>query len=178
MPYCHACGSEVGEDVNYCPGCGADQRAEPSRKEHVPVRSTGSSLAGRTWTNALVGATVGFVLGLFVAAVLTPFYLVGIMGGAALAGYLQDRGGTAGGKVGALAGLLATAPVMLLILLGALIGFGGLALGFVGHATPLEGALGFMGIGLLIVVVFFVSTIANVLFGALGGIVGGALAEE
>lgn len=178
MPYCHACGTDIDETANFCPVCGADQRVESEPVLTRELESAQSSFGGRTGTNALIGGTTGFVLGLFIAMAFTPLYVVGVLIGGGIGGYLQDRGSTSGAKVGALAGLLATAPVILLILLGAFIGMGGLVLGLFGHLPPGEGALGIAGVLFIFGFVLVFSTITNLVFGTLGGVLGGVVAAS
>lgn len=177
MPYCHVCGSEVNETANFCPRCGSEQGVPATETPRDGASATRSSLAGRPWANALIGGTAGFLFAAFVASVFLPMYVVGILAGAALAGYLHASGETAGGKVGVLAGLIATAPVLLVLMFGAVIGFGGLALGFWGHLGPRTDIAGFTAIAVISMFVFGLTLVANLLFGALGGFVGGALAE-
>lgn len=177
MPYCHECGAEVEASANYCPQCGTAQGETATRADPRRSAVSRSSLAGRTWTNALIGGTVGFVIALFAATIVVPLYVLGIMGGAALAGYLHERGETAGAKVGLLSGLIATAPVLLLIILGAVIGFGGLAAGMLGHLGPHDMA-GFTAVAVLSMFAVTLSFLVNLIFGALGGFVGGALVDQ
>lgn len=178
MPYCHVCGSEVEESANYCANCGTSLDALDRASSAGTTPFGGASLVGRPWTNALIGGTAGFLIAVVVATVFVPMYVIGITCGAGLAGFLHDRGDIAGAKVGLLAGLVATAPVLLLIVLSAVVGLGGLAAAFIGHMGPWEGVAGFSTIALLSAVALVLATIANLVFGALGGFVGGALAEQ
>lgn len=174
MPYCDVCGTEIDAAANYCPQCGASQTASVAR-----TGWTGHpSLAGRTWVTALIGGIVGFILATIIAGIAFPFYIVGILGGGALGGYLHARGQWAGAKVGLLAGIVATAPVLLVIVLGAFVSLGGTAVGFFGYLAPGMGVAGIAALTLLTAVMFVLAIMANLLFGALGGFVGGALVEE
>lgn len=113
---------------------------------------------GDTLLNAAIGAAVSIVLSFLpLAAVL----------GGAVAGYLQvtqqDVG--EGARVGALSGLIALVPVVLLLFaLGAFIPF-----------LPFEiGALSFVAL----LVVFVVAALYFVAAGALGGAIGAYLVDE
>ena len=105
------------------------------------------------YVNALIGAAVTVALS-FLG--LSP-----LLGGAA-AGYLERRDG---GRVGALAGLFATVPMLLLVV------FGGVLLGFLGFGDVLGSVL------VLLLVVLFVA-VYTVAFSAVGGVLGVYLAEE
>ena len=177
MAYCPACGAEIDADANYCPRCGSTQNVADSETLERHESISASSFAGRTWTNALIGGTAGFVLAAFVASIFFPMYVVGVLAGAALAGYLHDRGEWSGATVGLLAGVVATVPVLLVVVLGAMIGFGGLVVSVLGHLGTETSMLGFGLLGILGIVVFMVTVIANLVFGALGGFIGGALGE-
>lgn len=178
MAYCPSCGAEIEADANYCPRCGSNQNVTDSETLARDETTTVSSLAGRTWTNALIGGTAGFLLAAFVASIFFPMYVVGVLAGSALAGYVHDRGEWSGATVGLLAGVVTTIPVLLVVVLGAIIGFGGLVVSVLGHLGTQTSMLGFGLLGLLGIVVFVVTVIANLVFGALGGFIGGALAES
>lgn len=175
MPYCYSCGDDLSDDYRFCPECGADQESSTS---HGGLSADVSSFAGRTLINGLVGGTTGFIVGLFIASIFAPLYVMGVLAGAALGGYLQGSDGYSGAKVGALSGLVATAPVMLLIILAAAIGFGTLAMGVLGHVGIGESAAGFGVIAFFISLLLFLAVITNVLFGGLGGVVGAAIREN
>jgi hypothetical protein len=117
---------------------------------------------GDTLINALIGA---------VASVLLSFTGVGIILGGAIAGYLQNRGGGGGAKVGAISGLIAAIPAFFVIT----IVFGGLGL-FGAGASGEVGIGAFFG-GLAIFVLLFVVVIL-VGMGGLGGLIGGILANN
>lgn len=175
MPYCYSCGDEVEPDHRFCPGCGADQQRD---RRLSGTTTDPSSFEGRTIINGLIGGTAGFILGLFIASVFTPLYVLGVLAGGALGGYLQGTDGYSGAKVGALSGLVATAPVMLLIVLAAAIGFGTIAMGALGHVGFGESAAGFGAIAIFISLLLFLAAITNVLFGGLGGVAGAAIREN
>ncbi len=174
MPYCRECGAEVPPEGRYCPECGV--RATPSTESRSTATAGSiSDLAGRTAVNALVGGTVGFLIAVLIGTIFTPLYLLGVMTGAGLAGYLQ-RGGTGeGAKVGGLAAVVATAPVVLLIIPLSVLGIGTV----IGWAPlGLNTGGGWIVILALAGLVMILSFATNVVFGLLGGIVGAALAEE
>lgn len=114
---------------------------------------------GDTWLNALLGALVTIVLSV---TVFSP-----VLGGA-VAGYLQGPDTGDGLRVGALSGVLAAIPgVLVFATLGTVV-LG--ALGFV------EGGALFGAVGLLVGAVILVVVVAYaVLLSALGGYVGAAL---
>ncbi|MFC4357958.1 DUF5518 domain-containing protein [Halobium salinum] len=115
-----------------------------------------------TLVNAVVGAVVTTVLSF------TGFSP--IVGGA-VAGYLQREPPKQGAKVGALSGLLAAVPFLLVLLLGGFLFFGG----FAGRGFGVPG-------GLELVIVLFVLLPAlflwNVALGAAGGYLGASLRGE
>lgn len=130
------------------------------RRATTPERST--------VVNALVGAAVTVVLAFL------PF--TPAIGGAA-AGYLQGGDAAAGLRVGALSGLIATLPLVLVfVLVGTVFSLVGTAVA-VGSMVPL-GTLGVEAGGLLILIVAFVLLAFLVAMGylvalsALGGAVG------
>jgi hypothetical protein len=116
---------------------------------------------GDTLINAIIGAIVSVVL---------SFTGVGIILGGVAAGYLQNRGKGAGVKVGGLSGLIAAIPAFLVITLA----FGSLSLFSLGAG----GSGAFFGFGFLALVVLIFVAIVFVGMGALGGLVGGVLADN
>lgn len=113
---------------------------------------------GDTWTNALVGAAIGVVAGPVI-----PFATV--LGGA-VAGYLQGGTREEGIKIGALAGLIALLPFLLLVFflsnlfLGVFVG---------GFGVPRE----FAGLGVVFVLfALLFSAVYTVVFSAAGGWLG------
>lgn len=115
--------------------------------------------------NLLTDALVGGLVTLFVSFV--PFSPV--VGGT-VAGYLhQDRGP----RVGGLSGLFASIPlVMLVVLVLVVLGFGVVVPGGVDGAVALFAFLAFV-----LSVALFVAAV-NVVLGAVGGVLGVALAER
>ncbi|MFB6170297.1 MAG: DUF5518 domain-containing protein [Haloarculaceae archaeon] len=113
------------------------------------------------WLNALVGAAVTVVL---------SFTGFSPLVGGAVAGYLQDEGQRGGLRVGALAGVLALVPLFVLFAL--FVGWTSLLM--VGTGAP----RGMVGVPLVLSVVgLFVSGFV-VGLSAVGGLLGGALAER
>lgn len=169
MAYCHRCGAKLTDDSRYCWNCGVSQDLEEEPK------STGeSAFAGHTGLNALIGGTVAFVLGTVFAAIFAPAYLTGIVIGGGVAGYLQAPGSPGGPWVGAISGLLATVPIVLLVFAGAVFGIFWTLFHVPGVDLPVGVGIVWLGIFVL----FGISLIANVVFGALGGLVGAALARD
>lgn len=175
MPYCRRCGEELGSGAAACPTCGSDQDSTQGDRH----TSGTPPLAGRTLLTALIGGTVAFTAGLILAVVFTPFYVFGIFLGGAVAGYLFGGKMRDGAIVGLLSGLLATAPIVLLLFVGSLLGSGWMLLSVQRHVDPINGGPLLVG-GLLAVLLLVVilSTVTNAMFGTLGGTVGSALSEE
>lgn len=176
MSYCQRCGSKIAEDASYCGACGTEllPNSGPTPEPDPFMR-----FAGRTWANAMLGGTAGFALGLLFAGLFVPLYLIGIIAGGLFAGYLQRGTVTSGGMVGALAGALATAPLLLVIAIIGAIGFGTVFLSVAQHA-PIH-AIEAIGMGVVLVIVGgFVLLVAftNILFGAVGGLVGASVSPE
>ncbi|EJN59385.1 hypothetical protein SAMN04487950_1122 [Halogranum rubrum] len=117
--------------------------------------------AGKTYTNALLGAVATIVLSF------VPFSPV--LGGG-IAGYLQHGTRGEGVKVGAISGVIATIPVVGIVLLAAslftIVPAGSDVLGL---------AIGGLVLGL---VTFLVAGIYTVGLAALGGYIGAYLAED
>lgn len=171
MSSCARCGHEVETSADFCKQCGGTLR-DPERSRPT------ESLAGRTWVNGLIGGVTGFAVGLLLGSIFTPLYVTGMFAGGAIAGYLHARGSTAGTKVGALSGAFATAPVAVL-LFASVLGVAALLLGAGVDLPPIAG--GAFSVGVIVVIVVFglvLATFANVLFGALGGLIGAAAREE
>lgn len=116
---------------------------------------------GDTLLNAVIGAAAGFVL---------SFTGVGVILGGGVAGYLQNEGKGAGAKVGAISGALAAIPAFLLV---------SIVIGSIGAIGVGAGELGFGALfgGVAIVFLMFALVIA-VGLSALGGYVGGAIADD
>lgn len=127
----------------------------------VSTVTQSSPRAGKTFTNALLGAVATVVLAF------VPFSP--ILGGG-IAGYLQRGTREQGVKVGALSGVLATVPVVVVVFLGVAL-FTIVPPG----ADPLGVAVGGLALAL---VVFLVAGIYTVALGALGGYLGAYLAED
>lgn len=113
------------------------------------------------WMNALIGAAV---------TVLTAFIPFSPALGGGVAGYLQQGGDREGLRVGALSGLLAAVPIMLVF---GLIFF----VLFLGIAVSGEVAGPLFVVGILVVIALFVIGYTVVL-SAVGGLVGAALADR
>lgn len=117
--------------------------------------------AGKTFTNALLGAVATIVLSF------VPFSPV--LGGG-IAGYLQRGTRNEGVKVGAISGVIATVPVVAVVLLAVSI------FTIVPAGSDVLGlAIGGLVLGL---VVFLVAGLYTVALGALGGYLGAYLAED
>ena len=117
--------------------------------------------AGKTFTNALLGAVATIVLSF------VPFSPV--LGGG-IAGYLQRGTRNEGAKVGAISGAIATVPVVAVVLLAVSI------FTIVPAGSDVLGlAIGSLVLGL---VVFLVAGLYTVALGALGGYLGSYLAED
>lgn len=125
-----------------------DDRDRRDRTESTP----------NTSLNALLGGVVTAGTALFV-----PFSPV--LGGA-VAGYLEGGDSDSGLKVGTLAGLVATVPLLLVVLLG---------LAVLPVVVPPNGAVGVLLVGLLLFVLISAYTVG---LSALGGVLGTYLERE
>jgi len=120
---------------------------------------------GDTGTNALIGAVV---------TVLTTFTGFAPLIGGAVAGYLNGRDGV---KVGALSGVLASIPLLLIaVFFGSMFAFMPVMGGMMG-AGPGMGFAGAMGLTVIVFGLAFALVYA-VGLGALGGYVGEYLKQE
>lgn len=130
------------------------------REPAVPEREGGrrGESTPNTALNAIIGGVVTAGTALFV-----PFSPV--LGGA-VAGFLEGGDSDAGLKVGSLAGLVATLPLLLVVLVG---------LAVVPVIGPPRGAVGVLFVGLLIFVLVGAYTVG---FSALGGVIGTYLERE
>ena len=131
-------------------------RREPAASEDSRDRRSEST--PNTALNAIVGGVVTAGTALFV-----PFSPV--LGGA-VAGFLEGGDSDAGLKVGTLAGLVATIPILLVVLLG---------LAVVPVFGPPGGAVGVLLVGLLTFVLVGAYTVG---LSALGGVIGTYLQRE
>lgn len=113
------------------------------------------------WVNALVGAVV---------TVVTAFVPFSPALGGGVAGYLQQGGDREGLRIGAVAGLLAAIPLLALFGLLFLVLFFGVAV-----SGEVAGPLFVVAI-LLVLALFVVGY--TVVLSAVGGLVGGALADR
>lgn len=113
------------------------------------------------WVNALIGAVV---------TVVTAFIPFSPALGGGVAGYLQQGGDRQGLRVGALSGLLAAIPIMLIFGLIFVVMFLGIAV-----SGEVAGPL--FVVGILVVIALFVIGYTVVL-SAVGGLVGAALADR
>lgn len=129
----------------------------PARMESDPDRRPEGESTPNTGLNALLGGVVTVGTALFV-----PFSPV--LGGA-VAGYLEGGDSDAGLKVGTLAGLVATVPLLFVVLLGLAV------LPVVGP----DGAVGVLLVGLLLFVLIAAYTVG---LSALGGVLGTYLERE
>lgn len=129
----------------------------PARAERDPDRRPEGESTPNTGLNALLGGVVTVGTALFV-----PFSPV--LGGA-VAGYLEGGDSDAGLKVGTLAGLVATVPLLFVVLLGLAV------LPVVGP----DGAVGVLLVGLLLFVLIAAYTVG---LSALGGVLGTYLERE
>ena len=121
---------------------------------------------GDTWVNALIGGVITLVIAGFV-----PF---GSVIGGAVAGYLQGGDRNDGLKVGALAGLIALIPfVLLLLFMGSIFGALGMGAGM-GMFGPNGMMVGFgAGFGAVVLLfALFVGLIYIVAFSTVGGWIG------
>lgn len=137
----------------------SDDRAV-KRRSTTPSRSpdrSGESTPS-TALNALIGGVVTVGTALFV-----PFSPV--LGGG-VAGFLEGGDTDAGLKVGALAGLLATIPLLIVVLV---------AMAVVPYVVPIRGVVGLGIVGLLAVLLVGAYTVG---LSALGGILGRYLERE
>ena len=177
MVYCHECGAELVEGSLYCNACGTKQ--EEHREVPTRERTSTDTFSDSRWLAALVGSVAGFVAALVMGSIFVPLYVFGILLGGAVAGYLYASDETTGVTVGAVSGLFATAPIALLLFIVSVIGFSGFALGIIGEVAPEAlGGAGFLMIGVITLLVVVLSTLTNLLFGALGGVIGRALLAE
>lgn len=128
----------------------------------APARTGPAARAPRpTWLNALIGAVV---------TVVTAFVPFSPVLGGGVAGYLQEDRDRDGLRVGALSGLFAAVPLLLVVGLVLLVMVFGMAVtGEV--AAPL-----FVVVVLLAVALFVVAY--TVVLSALGGLIGVAIAER
>ena len=173
MPFCHSCGTDLPDKSPYCHNCGTKQ----GRGESTTPRQHGSSSIENPWLAALIGSLIGFFAAIVAGSLFLPLYVFGIFLGGIIAGYLTISA-KSGITVGAVSGIFATAPIALLLLIVTVVGISGFALGIISEMTP--GAMGGGGFALIAFVTLFLvvlSVITNVLFGALGGFIGQALAE-
>lgn len=113
------------------------------------------------WVDALIGAVV---------TVLTAFIPFSPVLGGGVAGYLHRGDDRAALKVGALAGLLASVPVLAIFGLIVLVVF-------VGVAVTGEVAVPLLVVGVMLVLALFVLAYTVVL-SAVGGVIGRALARR
>lgn len=171
MSSCARCGREVEPSANFCGECGGRLRASERAQ-------TADSLAGRTWVNGLIGGATGFATGLMLGSIFAPLYVTGMFAGGAVAGYLHGRGSTPGAKVGALSGIFATAPLVLLLLGASVLGVAGLLIGVGRHLSSVAGGTFALGLVVVFVVGLALATVSNLLFGALGGLIGATAREE
>jgi hypothetical protein len=107
-----------------------------------------------TYINALIGAAV---------TVIFSFLGVSPLLGGAAAGYLERQGG---GRVGAIAGVFATVPLLVFLL------FAGILFGFLGFGDAFGGGLVLLLFGVLFVGAYTVA------LSTVGGVLGVYLAEE
>lgn len=126
----------------------------------MDIESFVENQQGETLPNAAIGAAASVVL---------SFTGVGVPLGGGIAGYLENRGGAAGAKVGAMAGAIASLPIVFLAWLGFV--FLGLFAGGAGEPSL------FFGGAVFVVMLGFV-VVVTVGMGALGGLVGGLIAAE
>jgi hypothetical protein len=118
-----------------------------------------------TWTNALLGAVV---------TVLTTFTGFAPLIGGAVAGYLNRHDGV---KVGALSGVIASIPILLIaVFFGSIFAFMPVMGGMMG-AGPGAGFAGAMGITVIVFGLTF-ALVYSVGLGALGGYLGEYLYRE
>jgi hypothetical protein len=115
---------------------------------------------GDTLLNALIGAVVSVVLAFL------PFSTV--LGGA-VAGYLQKGSREEGLRVGAISGLIALVPI---VLVGTLFG-GVMFMGMLGF-----GPRGMIGFGLFFLVALFFLLLYTVALAAVGGYLGAYIATD
>lgn len=136
------------------------------------------SLAGRFWLNSVLGGALGFLLAMVIAAEFPPAYFLGLMGGAFIGGLVHEGGAGSGGLVGGMAGFLATIPFVGLLIAVVVFGAGMATITTAPEVAPLfqDDVLAIAGIVGLLVVGFIV--VANIVAGALGGLLGGAVASE
>lgn len=126
---------------------------DPRERSDRPGESTPS-----TALNALIGGVVTVGTALFMP--LSP-----VLGGA-VAGFLEGGDTDAGLKVGTVAGLLATIPLLVVVLV---------AMAVVPYVAPVRGAVGVGVVGLLTVLLVGAYTVG---LSALGGIIGTYLERE
>ncbi len=116
---------------------------------------------GETWLNAVLGAVVCVVAGSIV-----PF---GTVFGGAVAGYLQGGDRRAGVRVGAIAGLLAFLPFLLVAFFLVNVLFGVFLGGF--GIPRLFSGLGALFVGIALVFAIFYTVVASAVGGWLGNYV-------
>lgn len=117
-----------------------------------------------TWVNAIVGALISVVL--------TPAIPLAPVLGGAVAGYLEDERGSAGLRVGALSGVLAVVPLLLLFVV-----VGNLLFALFASVAGAPPGLAELG-GLVLVVAGFVAVVYTIGLSALGGWLGGYIRDE
>jgi len=199
--FCADCGEALGSDTPSAETAGAaeaDRQADTEQRVDASTHdsresetghtdgpgttegtetATGSALAGRFWINSLLGGLVGFLLAGALGTVFLPAYVFGIVGGGVVGGLLHASGVGKGSLVGAVAGLLATLPFLVLVGAFVVLGAGWFAAAIPADA-PADVAEGyFAGIGVLAVIVSVIALVVNVLCGVVGGLVGGAVAK-
>lgn len=123
--------------------------------------------AGDTWINAILGAVVAVLLSFTVIG-----GIVSTLAGGAVAGYLQGSTRTAGAKVGALSGLIASLPVFGVVFV--VLSF--LGIGLLGGGS--DAALGIGIAGFVVVLIVAVILLFTVALAAIGGYLGAMLAEN
>ena len=170
MASCRVCEEPLPTRSRYCPHCGEKRTDQP--------RQTVDKLKGNTILNSLLGGIVGFLSAAMLAALFTPFYVLGILTGGAVAGFMQAGNPRESVIVGVISALVATAPVILLIVPLSILGigtiFGWMPWSMMGDA-PMASGLVLIVIALFIMLLVFVT---NIVFGVAGGAIGGALAES
>jgi hypothetical protein len=166
-------GAETHEVSPTTDAAGADTEAR------VPPSGPGSSLAGRFWVTTLIGAVLAFVLGLLLSSFTGGLlYFVGVIGGAFSGGMLYRRGTGGGAKVGAVSGFLSTIPFAALLFGVLAVGLGGVLANAPYIANSPQGENLLAAYGVIAVVIVLVAFVANIIFGVIGGLAGGAMASD